>query len=84
MVKHSAIVTWPRAQVNPANNTLKSILYYTPFFTTPDYGFGIGKEPFFNCKVTTCQVTPQRDFFQDMGDFDAVIFHFPNLIMPGR
>lgn len=68
-----------------ANVTLKTILFYTPFFDLPNYGFGGGQKPFVkNCQVKNCQGVSKRDYFEDMGDFDAVMFHLPNLLHPGN
>ncbi len=75
----------PMAKNASGHARIKTILYYTKFFNLPKYGFGSGQEPFVeHCKVTNCQATPRKDFFKDMGDFDAAIFHLPNLLHPGK
>jgi alpha-1,3-fucosyltransferase len=58
------------------SDALKYILYYTPFWTAPDYLFGFGQEPFQGCPLQqNCFATNDRGHLKSTGDFDAVLFH---------
>jgi len=59
----------------PPQQPLKTILYHTPFFEHADWRFGIGQEPFRQCKVQNCYVTDNRSHFEHYNQFDAILFH---------
>lgn len=42
---------------------IKTILYYTPFHSSQDFGFGFGRRPFIDhgCLVKNCFVTNNRN-----------------------
>ena len=54
--------------VNNVNNDVgdisskKTILFYTPFFDSPDFQFGFGQKPFLDlgCPVSNCYTTNNR------------------------
>ena len=54
---------------------VKGILFFTPFFGMPDWGFGFGSEPFEQCPSKNCFVTNEGE----PDDFDAILFHARNL-----
>ncbi len=69
----------------PLKKGPKTILYYTPFFGINDYGFGEGDQPFkTSCQVKNCIATTEKDYLNNMGDFDAVIIHPLNLLSSNR
>ena len=58
----------------------KVILFWTPFFSSNDYGFGLGAEPFLlaKCQVCNCETTTNRSRLEEA---DAIILHIRNLIV---
>ncbi|GAB6020694.1 hypothetical protein CHUAL_003363 [Chamberlinius hualienensis] len=61
----------------------KRILYWTPFYSSTDYYFGFGQQPFLNkCKQSAgftkvqCETTSNRSL---LNSSDAVIFHIRDL-----
>jgi alpha-1,3-fucosyltransferase len=61
---------------NQKNETLKYILYATPYCNQPDFQFGIGRRPFqlYNCPVDKCVATNDPKYLKDgAGAFDAVL-----------
>ena len=54
--------------------SLKTILFWTPYYNKSDYTVGFGQEPFIKggCKVTNCFTTADRNL---LNQSDAVIFH---------
>ena len=65
------------------NTTL--ILFWTSFFGTPDFGFGIGHTPFkaAGCKIHHCEMTTNKSRLKEAS---AVIFHIRdvNNILPTK
>ncbi|XP_057368448.1 alpha-(1,3)-fucosyltransferase C-like [Daphnia carinata] len=57
---------------------LKMILYWNSFFTSKDYTFGFGQQPFINakCPTTGCVTTDDRNLFNVS---DVVIFSIQQL-----
>ena len=55
---------------------LKTILFWTKFFDSEDFYFGLGMQPFSHCPVNSCQTTANQTLISES---DAVIFHIPNL-----
>ena len=45
--------------------TLKTILFYNPFYSQKDFYFGFGQKPFIdaNCKVSNCYTTDDKELF---------------------
>ena len=68
----------PEKSSELADGTLKTILFWNPFFTSLDYHFGIGRSPFLqnNCSVNTCSVTTVKSF---MNTADVIVFHTPEV-----
>lgn len=67
----------------------KKILYYTKFYRSTDFKFGIGHECFNNCRMKNCFATNDRSMLDDISAFDAVIFHpfnfnWSNLDLPDQ
>jgi len=75
---------------------VKSVLFYTPFFHMTDWEFGFGQKPFrdFECPVTNCFTTNDRDLLGNVFQFycatgclfkreifeqNAKIFHFHHI-----
>ena len=56
----------------------KSILFYTTFFQSLDYGIGFGKRPFESCEVSNCFTTANKSLMP-IEDFDSIIFHMRNM-----
>ena len=66
------------------HNNFKYILYYTKYWGTPDFQFGIGHQPFldYQCPQSNCVVTDDPNYRLDKtendpnsySNFDAVIF----------
>ncbi len=53
---------------------IKTILFWNSFFSRKDYGFGLGRQKFQQCKCpeSRCQTTTDKSLFPTA---DAVIFH---------
>jgi alpha-1,3-fucosyltransferase len=61
---------------NHKDETLRYILYYTPYWYQTDFQFGIGRRPFqvYNCPVDKCVATNDPNYLKDgSGAFDAVL-----------
>lgn len=61
---------------NEKDETLRYILYYTPYWYQTDFQFGIGRRPFqlYNCPVDRCVATNDPSYLKDgAGAFDAVL-----------
>ncbi len=54
--------------------TRKIILFWTPFFRDPSYGFKMGHQPFIDhgCAVTECETTNDR---RKLGQSDVLVMH---------
>ena len=60
---------------NPSSST-KTILLYTPYFTSRDWELGaLGSAPFSECPVSDCRVTDEPAEVPSVAEFDAVLFH---------
>ena len=63
---------------------IKTILYYTPFHSSQDFGFGFGRRPFIDhgCLVKNCFVTNNRNllsisfFFTNIEKLKYFLMHF--------
>ena len=49
-------------KLDESSESVKKILFYTPFFSKKDYAFGFGNKPFVqnSCPVTNCFTTNDR------------------------
>ncbi len=59
--------------------SMKVILYYTPVFDQTHY-FGEGEELFKNCPVHQCYGTNNHTLLPSISDFDAILFHFFDML----
>lgn len=60
--------------------TFKTILLWTPFFGSKDYGLTLGKETEFiksNCPVTKCELTNDK---RRLGNADLIVVHMRNSV----
>ena len=66
--------------VTKDSNKPKRILFYTPFWRSKDYRFGVGQEPFkrYGCPVSNCQIYSDKNALKSITEFDALIFHTAN------
>ena len=48
---------------------VKKILFYTPFFSMKDWGFGFGQKPFERCPVSNCLTTNDRSYLKSISGF---------------
>ncbi|KAK4879664.1 hypothetical protein RN001_007810 [Aquatica leii] len=53
---------------------MKYILFWTPFWYTPDYFIGFGSKAFAECEYTNCFTTNNRSYLS-VEKFDAIFFH---------
>ncbi|CAG9810435.1 unnamed protein product [Chironomus riparius] len=66
--------------VNPKNESLRYILFWTKFFETENWGMGkkvLGEEflKSLQCSVTNCIFSHDRGLLSSPADYDALIFH---------
>ena len=63
------------------NRSVKTILYFTPYFHMIDWDFGFGQQPFVsnNCPVQNCVITNNRSHLSNLNEFDAILFHIRDL-----
>ena len=61
-----------------SNSDTKYILYWNSAYESTKYGFCCGQKPFleYNCPVSNCFATDDRNYFGDKASkFDAILFH---------
>lgn len=70
-----------RTKLSRSINSTKSILVWTRFDFSPIYYLKTKQIAFYenNCQYTNCFVTGQRTYFQDITQFDAIVFNGRNL-----
>ena len=63
-------------------STAKKILFYTPFFTSEDYEFGFGHQPFLNhsCPVHNCFTTNNKSLLGDFLTLTQILDNFYDFI----
>ena len=54
---------------------MKYILFWNEAYGSTRYGFCCGEKPFLNCPVKNCYVTDDREFLNNVDQFDAIQFH---------
>ncbi|XP_063906646.1 alpha-(1,3)-fucosyltransferase C-like [Zophobas morio] len=59
------------------NNSIKTILYWSPMFRQKDYYLGTGQEIFAHCQYKNCNATYDRNSLP-VDQYDALIFHAPD------
>ena len=63
-------------KLDESSESVKKILFYTPFFSKKDYAFGFGNKPFVqnSCPVTNCFTTNDRQLLSKF--FNAGLWSF--------
>ena len=66
-------------RLDESSESVKKILFYTPFFSKKDYAFGFGNKPFVqnSCSVTNCFTTNDRQLLSKF--FKWWVVKFPSL-----
>ena len=66
--------------IKEINKMPKRILFYTPFWRSKDYRFGLGQYPFkkYGCPVSECRIYNKKNALNSITEFDALVFHTAN------
>ena len=62
-------VTTENISTTKETPNVKKILFYTPYFSMNNWGFGFGQKPFERCPVSNCLTTNDRSYLNSISGF---------------